>query len=307
MIKIKGMHKSIYPFLVFLLLFCCCSKDYFNAQTPSYLCIESLDLETFNFEGSDSQKITDAWVTMDGIFLGVFELPCTIPVLSQGFHDFTIFPGIKANGISATRSIYPFYEICDLYLFNGQTYASSSSNSVELFLDSTVTVQARTKYADEVNFLFIEDFEDAGAVFEATSNSDTTMISNVVDSLVFEGGVSGVIYLDDTNDFFELISSEFTPISSMYNQTMLEMNYRCDHSFKLGVAVRDVSSGLINKYESIQLNPTEDWNKIYIHMTNQINLGNSSDEFGVFLGAVKNSSQETATFYFDNIKWLHDQ
>jgi hypothetical protein len=113
--------------------------------------------------------------------------------------------------------------------------------------------------------------------------------------------------LDDTNDFFELISSEFTPISSIYNQTMLEMNYRCDHSFKLGVAVRDVSSGLINKYESIQLNPSEDWNKIYIHMTNQINLGNSSDEFGVFLGAVKNSSQETATFYFDNIKWLHDQ
>jgi hypothetical protein len=301
------MHKSIYSVIIFLLVFSGCSKDFFNAQTPSFLHIESIDIETLNTEGTDSHKITDAWVSMDGIFLGVFELPCTIPILSQGLHDFAISSGIKANGISATRSIYPFYQICDLYLFNGQTYDLSSSNSVELFLDSTVTVQARTKYADDVEFLFIEDFEDAGAVLEATSISDTMMLSNMIDSLVFEGEVSGVIYLDDTNDFFELISSEFVLIPTIYNQTMLEMNYRCDHSFKLGIAVRDSQSGLVNMYESIQINPSEDWNKIYIHMTNQINLGSSSDEFGIFLGAVKNSSQESATFYFDNIKWLHDQ
>tara|TARA_B110000444_G_scaffold53597_1_gene49588 strand:+ start:935 stop:1858 length:924 start_codon:yes stop_codon:yes gene_type:complete len=307
LIKIKAMHKSIYPILIFLILFFGCSKDSFNAQTPSYLHIESIDLETLNAQGTDSHKITDAWVSMDGIFLGVFELPCTIPVLSQGFHSFSVSSGIKANGISATRSIYPFYQICDLYLFNGQTYVSSSSNSVELFLDSTVTVKAITQYADDVEFIFIEDFEDAGAVLEATSISDTMMFPTVDDSLVFEGEVSGVIYLDDTNDFFELISSEFVPIPSIYNQTMLEMNYRCDNSFKLGIAVRDAQSGLINKYESIQINPSENWNKIYIQMTNQVNLGNSSDEFGIFLGAIKNSSQESATFYFDNIKWLRDK
>lgn len=301
------MHKFIYPVLIFLIVFFGCSKDSFNAQTPSFLHIESIDIETLNAEGTDSHKITDAWVSMDGIFLGVFELPCTIPILSHGLHDFAISSGIKANGISATRSIYPFYQICDLYLFNGQTYALSSSNSIELFLDSTVSVQAITKYADDIEFLFIEDFEDAGAVLEATSISDTMMLSTMVDSLIFEGEASGVIYLDGTNDFFELISSEFVLIPSIYNQTMLEMNYRCDNSFKLGVAVRDAQSGLINKYESIQINPSEDWNKIYIHMTNQINLGGSSDEFGIFLGAVKNSSQESATFYFDNIKWLHDQ
>lgn len=299
------MHKLLY--LIFLFLFCGCSKDYFNAEIPSYFHIESVELETLNFEGTNSHKITDAWVTMDGIFLGVFELPCTIPVLSHGVQEFLIYPGIKANGISATRSIYPFYEICDLYLFNGQTHAISSSNSVELFSDSTVTVQAITKYADNVDFLFIEDFEDAGSVFEATTISDTSLLITMADSLVFDGGASGVVYLDDTNDFFELISSEFITIPSLYNQTMLEMNYRCDNSFKIGVTVRDASSGQINRYESIQLNPSPDWNKIYIHMTNQINLGNSFDEFGVFVGAMKNPLQESATFYFDNIKWLHDK
>jgi len=42
-------------------------------------------------------------------------------------------------------------------------------------------------------------------------------------------------------------------------------------------------------------------------MTNQVNLGNSDDEFGVFIGSVKSSSVEKASFYFDNIKWVHEQ
>jgi len=38
-----------------------------------------------------------------------------------------------------------------------------------------------------------------------------------------------------------------------------------------------------------------------------VNLGSSNDEFGIFIGTVKSSSSETASFYFDNIKWLHEQ
>ena len=59
----------------------------------------------------EDANITDAWVTMDGINLGVFELPAQIPILDEGEHNFRISPGIKENGMSATRMIYPFYEI----------------------------------------------------------------------------------------------------------------------------------------------------------------------------------------------------
>jgi hypothetical protein len=41
-------------------------------------------------------------------------------------------------------------------------------------------------------------------------------------------------------------------------------------------------------------------------MTNQVNLGSSADEYGVFIGMQKSTNNETATFYFDNIKWLHE-
>jgi len=301
------MLKNTGTLILILISVISCSKEQFKAETPSYLHIESIDLEPETFEGSSSQKITDAWVTMDGNFLGAFELPCIVPILAEGEHQFRISSGIKANGISATRMIYPFYEVCDLYVKSNNSYQLSDANFITLIKDSAVVVRATTKYTENTDFLFIEDFEDAGAVLEMSEQSDTVLYTTNLDSLVFEGYGSGEIHLDSVNDFFELISSEFIPITNIYNATMLELNYRCDHSFKLGVAVKSNGTGVIDRFESIQISPSSNWNKIYIHMTNQINLGNSDDEFGVFIGSVKSSSVETASFYFDNIKWLHEQ
>ena len=294
--------------ILLTVVFNSCTKDQFKAEIPSYIHIESIDLETDSFEGSDSQNLTDAWVTMDGNFLGAFELPCTIPILADGAHEFRVSSGIKANGISATRIIYPFFEICDLFIKDGDTYQVSNSNIVNLHRDSTVVLKATTSYKENMAFLFVEDFEDAGTVVETTENSDTSLIRTNIDSLAFEGeGYSGEIHLDNTHDFFEIMSAEFVPLNGLYNTSMLEMDYRCDHSFKLGVAVKSAETGLIDLYESIQINPSEDWNKIYVHTTYQVNLGNSNDEFGIFIGTVKTSSSETASFYFDNIKWIHEQ
>ena len=298
------MHRKVLIILI-VIVYSSCTKDQFKAEIASYIHIESIDLETDSFEGSDSQKLTDAWVTMDGSFLGAFELPCTIPILADGAHEFRVSSGIKANGISATRIIYPFFEICDLYIKDGDTYQASTSNIVNIHKDSTIVLKATTSYKENITFLFVEDFEDAGAVIESTENSDTSLIKTNIDSLAFEG-YSGEIHLDSNHDFFEIMSAEFVPLNGLYNTSMLEMDYRCDHSFKLGVTVKSAETGLIDLYESIQINPSEDWNKIYVHTTYQVNLGNSNDEFGIFIGTVKSTSSEKASFYFDNIKWLHE-
>tara|TARA_B110000879_G_scaffold41720_1_gene58799 strand:- start:94 stop:993 length:900 start_codon:yes stop_codon:yes gene_type:complete len=290
--------------VVALSLVSSCSKEQFKAEIPSYLQINAIDLETESSEGSDSQKITDAWVTMDGIFLGAFEIPCTVPILADGEHEFSIRAGIKANGISATRIRYPFYKVCDLY------YGNSSDTVIErklsLYRDSTVVVTATTSYIDNTNFLFVENFEDAGIVMEPSSDSDTTLQKTYSDSLVFEGYGSGLVELDSVNDFFELMSSEFVSINSIYNPTMLELNYKCDHSFKIGIAMKSAETGEINRFEALHIDSSYVWNKIYVHMTNQVNLGSSADEYGVFIGMQKSTNNETATFYFDNIKWLHE-
>ena len=296
-----------YTFLLYILLLYACSKDKFKADIPSYLRIEQIDLETESYQGTNSEKITDVWVTMDGTFLGAFELPSTIPILADGEHNFSIYAGVKANGISATRIRYPFYQMCDLHLKLVDAYQQLDGNIIQLHRDSTIVVKASTKYSNQTEFLFIEDFEDAGSVMEASEISDTTIIKSSLDSLVFEGYGSGEIHLDSIHDFFEIINAEFISLSSLYNTSMLELNYKCNHSFKIGVAVKNPGSDVVNKFESLQINPSEEWNKIYVHTTNQVNLGNSSDLFGVFMGSVKSESTESAWFYFDNIKWIQAQ
>ena len=62
------MYRKVLIILI-AVVFSSCTKDQFKAEIPSYIHIESIDLETDSFEGSDSQKLTDAWVTMDGSFL----------------------------------------------------------------------------------------------------------------------------------------------------------------------------------------------------------------------------------------------
>ena len=299
------MRSSLFIAVVAFTLISSCSKEQFKAETPSYLKINAINLETESYQGSNSQKITDAWVTMDGIFLGAFELPCTIPILADGEHEFSISSGIKSNGISATRLRYPFYNVCDLYYEDSNLIIAE--NKINLFRDSVLSISAITTYTDRTNFLFVESFEDAGVIIEPSSDSDTTLQKTYSESLVFEGEGSGLVQLDSVNDFFELISSEFVSINSMHNQTMLELDYRCDHSFKIGVAMKSAESGEINRFESLHIDSSNVWNKIYVHMTNQVNLGTAEDEYGIFIGMRKGASSETATFYFDNIKWLHKE
>ena len=301
------MRSSLFFITSVLILIGSCSKDQFKAETPSYLHISNIDLEVSSTQGSDSQKITEAWVTMDGTFLGAFELPCTVPIIASGTHEFLIYAGIKINGISATRIRYPFYAPCVLYKGLDTLLGPLPDSLLTLYKDSTVTINAKTTYSDNTDFLFIEDFEDAGVNLEPSSVSDTSLRKTDLDSLVFEGSGSGIIELDTLNNFFEIMNSEFISLNSIYNQTVLELDYKCDHSFKVGVVVKSAETGNINRFESLHIDSSSVWNKIYVHMTNQVNLGNSEDEFGVFIGMQKVQNVEKATFYFDNIKWLHEE
>ena len=62
-----------------------------------------------NNQGTNSEKITDAWIYVNGNLEGVYELPATIPLHYEGLKNLVIYPGIKRNGIAADRKKYPFY------------------------------------------------------------------------------------------------------------------------------------------------------------------------------------------------------
>src|SRR5687768_8122345 len=77
---------------------------------PAYLTIPSISVNARSYEGSSSSNIADVWVYQNSNLQGEYEMPVEFPILAEGNTELLVFAGIKLNGISSTRAIYPFYD-----------------------------------------------------------------------------------------------------------------------------------------------------------------------------------------------------
>jgi hypothetical protein len=265
---------------------------------PSYIKIDKIDLTTTPDQGTNSSKITDAWVYIDEQLVGCFELPATIPILSDGTHKLSINAGIKINGIAATRGPYPFYERYE--------------ETIELKRGTISVVTPVVKYMSNLDWnptkIWQENFENTGiAIDSSPSGSDTNMIhyrvTSGTDPLVFEGQGSGVAYLDQTKTFFECISSTSFILPRGDSPVFLELNYKCNYSFVVGLFAHSSASSV--KHKVINVNPSETWNKIYIYMSPEINASGSATDFTIFFGMLNGTNAPAPYLALDNIKLVH--
>jgi len=258
---------------------------------PSYLQIDTITLDTYTQEGSNSHFIESAWVFVNNEPLGLYELPATIAVLAEGMSDIVVRPGIKNNGISGTRVMYPFYV--------GQT------GTAELSALNATTINFETTYIEETVFAFINDFEvsnnfetaDAAyAPFEAISEPD----------LVFEGSRSGAVYLNQIDSFFQIKTNIGYLLPDENYPVYLEMNYRCSQNFQVLLRASNLQGASI-LWSQLYVGKKETWNKIYIELTETATDLNQQDfnVFEVLFQAELADTLETAYFYWDNIKLLH--
>ena len=139
------MPKGVIFFIFSLLLISGCVK---NNPDPSWLQINEWDLsgniELSGAEGELTENISEAWVYVDDKVIGIFQVPCKVPILKSGLSNIKIFPAVKNNGISATKKIYPFLEVFEV--------------NQELVQNQTLVINPSTKYKSITNFK-IYDFE----------------------------------------------------------------------------------------------------------------------------------------------------
>lgn len=271
-----------------LALTACEGKD---ESIPAYIEINNISLSSNPVtEGTNSHKITDAWVYMDGNLVGVFELPCKFPVLAEGRHDFMIKAGIKMNGITNSRAYYPFYQPVEqqLDLVPGEI----------ITLNPTVTY-----YSNKVQYR--ESFEDGGISFEALGTSDTGLLKTSEAGLVFEGAYSGVMRLNSEVDYIFVGTINAYDLPTTGTPVFLEMNYKTDNPIAIGLLA--IKSGESEKNEIIVLNPNEAWNKIYINLTACANANAYADEFKLYFEVYKDEDLTAATLLFDNLKLLYNE
>lgn len=249
---------------------------------PGYLKIDKISLNDGNSSG-----ITDAWVYVDNNLVGVFELPAQFPVIASGTSEVTIRPGIKVNGISATRTYYPFY--------------TAYSKQVD-FEPSKVIVLKNVPSGDVdwVEIPWKENFENGGDKFEINDKSDTTLI--ITSAEKFSGQYSGAAFLDTAHSYFQmetvdlLTRPDFSNPVGMY----LEMNFKCDTYIIVGIFIY-ASSGVVPN-DIIYLNPTDVWKKIYIDLYNPLVGYTTGTPFRIFIASVLGDNKEKASIYLDDMR-----
>jgi hypothetical protein len=273
---------------LFTFTFISCKK---NDLIPAYIHIDHINLITdYATEGTNSNKITDAWVYLDDNLIGIYELPATFPVLASGSHKISIKAGIKLNGIAMSRGYYPFYTMVD--------------TTINLKPEKIDTILLEVKYyPDKIQWK--EDFEDAGLSIVKYGNSDTAFIQTTNASDAFEGSFSSVANLDATYKHVLCLSNETFEIPQNQSPVFLELNYKTDSYLTIGMFA-ELSSGTKERIETLVLNPTTEWKKIYINLTLTANYTVNTVGFRVFFDAYLPEGYSNAKVFLDNIKLLYN-
>lgn len=280
------LQKLFFPVLLTLLA-ASCEKFSGDQTIPAYLDIDSIYLSTdYDSQGSSSQSITDAWVYVDDEFLGAYELPARFPVLKSGSHSIKVWPGIKRDGIAATRVAYEYY--------------TPVTRTVGLVPDSTAKAGVlRTTYQSTAVFVWREDFENPAVSLDTTSRSSVALQRTNGSPLTFEGSHSGMAVLDTVHDFFECAThSEYTiPSAPVY----LEMNFNI--STEVTVGVFTYGTTILYQTPIITLHPTNgQWKKIYIDLSTTLYAYTGMITYRVYLGAFNASGSAQSVVLFDNFK-----
>jgi hypothetical protein len=283
-----------FTFLAVIFLLFLISCDLINSEepVPSFLRIESIDLQTTGNEGSALQKIEDAWVFVDGQDIGIFGIPSDVPIYSTGPTEVLVFAGIRENGIRATPEIFPFVERMEF--------------SADLQEGESIPVNLTTEYKSNITFQFIEDFEAAHRIGTDVDGDPETEISIITSSEAFEGR-SGVMKLTRDNPLGVVATSDaFVDLPIDGSTIYLEMHYKNDVPLEVGLLGRlDDGSQVANL--TITLFETDEWNKIYINFTPDV-TGSQLREYQITFGGiipVGDTSIQEAFIYLDNIKLIH--
>ncbi len=273
--------------VLFVVALTSCNKD---EGVPAYININNFTITTDNNIG-----ITDAWVYVDGKLAGSFELPASVPVLQSGNSEIIILPGIKKNGIAATRCIYNFYK--------------QYKTSVTLKPGQSINISPSTAYDNTwVELAFNENFENSSLSIKPVTSSDTTIVFYNNDA--FMGTRCGAIFLgagkkyfeaytlNGQNDWFERPNTTDPP--GMF----IELNYKCDFPFTVGITIpssADVNTPLVT------INPSSEWKKIYIDLFSELAHFSAGTQYRLFFYSLLSTTDTTANIFIDNIKIVQKQ
>jgi hypothetical protein len=287
--------KYLYFFVLLSFGLSSCVK---NNPLPVWLEINNWTLSTnpnsVNSPGALTHNFSDVWVYVDGKVIGVFEVPCKIPVLASGNCKVSLYPAIKNNGMASTKKIYPFAEPFEttLQMTAGETYVF---NPV-------------TRYDINTEF-WIEDFESNSIKIEKeTVNSSPNLNLQIQNNpTVGNWGNYGHLSLNTIDSLWiGVMPALALPKSGA--EVYLEFDYKNTSSILTGMIELQLGGGTADHggYTAIRQKLEElQWKKIYIDLKDVVSNTPNGYSYRQYLRMSLDSGLSSSDVYIDNIKVIH--
>lgn len=261
-----------------------------DEDIPAFIEINRFDFTAGPSQGTDSADIIDSWIYIDDNPVGAFEMPFIIPVLESGKHSVKIRPGIKLNGIAATRAINQFY--------------TSYNQIIDFEAGKTITISPKCKYVDGLKFPWNsrgeEDFEEGGISIDSASGSSVRI--KKTSSEVYEGTYSGHIELDVGHKTYFGQSKEFD-LPKAGKPVVLEIHVKNPEVvLRLGLYI--IIPGRVISAQHMGINVSDNWRKFYVNYTQLVSSYPNAIGYRVTFSADL-GSKTNADIYLDNIKLIH--
>lgn len=288
-LPVQMLHR--YPgWLFFVVFLASCAK---GDKVPAYVEIPGFTLVTTTEQGLATTKITEAWVSVDESFVGVWELPARVPVLAEGAHRLDVVPGVKRNGLFDDRLQYPFY--------------TAWTGTSTLLREGTTSIAPAIAYQSNAE-IWLEGFEDTFVRLNTTDESDTTLLritpTEEPGLLFLQNTPCGAFRLDAAHPYIKAYSDEDFEVNG--GPVFLELDYRNDLLLTVGAIVNvegsETTVPLVLLVPTRRSDGTMPWNKVYIDLSSVFNAGVTQRD--IYFEASLPSGSSAAEIYLDNIKLL---
>lgn len=259
------------------------------AQVPHWIVVPVPEVIVASGEGTANARIEEVWVYTEKRVLGAFPLPARVPVLPDeegGNVTLTFLPGVRANGVAATRKPYPYYAV------HRQTFALEPG--------AEDTLEWTTGYAEGTFVQVAEDFENANR-FVAGGTSTAEVVRTTVPEWVREGTGSGYCALDADHPVLYAMTNEQQYALPRNGSVWMEFEARCDYPFAIGLAAFTPAG--VERVPILVVAPTDGaWKKFYLDLGPVVRSINNALWWEITLDAALEIGDVGGQMGWDNIK-----
>ncbi len=275
-----------------------CIKDK-NPDIPAYIYVPYVNFVAGDtaVQGSARHNFIDAWISVDGQVIGATNMPTLLPAIISDTATnqlVRVTAGIEKNGISSSRTPYPFFDPYEI--------------SLDLQQGRIDTLLPQQSYNSLVKFIIIDNFEGPGVVFGDNLDQNPNTFMRVQNDEVFEGSGSGQMVFDTFNrecwvgTSFNYSNLQLPNTSS---PVYLELHYNSNVAVSVGLIAK--RAGAPDEVtEKGGMNPSGGaWKKIYFEISPDIFRLNAQS-YQIFLrSALPPNFNTVPQVFIDNVKLVH--